>query len=852
MFRLTLKNLFARKLRALSTATAVLLGVAFIVGSLGLGNIINKTFDSVFDGVYEGVDVVVRGEEKTIELYEGFTERQSLDTAVVQRIEALPEVKRVERNYVVSARLVGSDGKVVGGGAGPPALGRNWTDEMNPFKISEGRVPQSDDEFVADAGTVDMANAKVGQTYTILTDKAPIQAKLVGVVKFGDLESAGGESDLLFTTARAISLNQDGDKPAEVTIAAKDADASDAVLRDKVRTAAANPALLIETAAKVAEDDSSELKKNLSFISMIPLIFGIISVVVAAFIINNTFAILLAQRTREMALLRAVGARRRQVLASVVFESFIIGLISSVLGIILGLFVAKGLAALLNKFVADFPSTGLPLTVQMVVVGLLVGVLVTMLAAFLPAWRASRVPPLAALRDVAVDKTSSSIVRAIFGLLALVLAVVTSVMAFNVEERQIVWVGLGSLFAVLAAYILGPFYARWLGSALGWLPAVIRGVPGSLARKNSVRNPRRAASTASALLIGVTLVTATFVFVSSFEAFIKKTVDRTVSGDFVLMQMTGEGTFDGAIAEQLKGKSELKSVVGFGALAVQLKLPNGSTANYPYATAVAPADAERLMDIKMTSGKFTDINGNAFGVTKKVAEDKGLKLGDSIQVLDNSGRSVAMKLGAIYDGTELLGPITLNKEFAKTAFGVDRDNMVLVAKKDDVSVPTATAAIESVTDPYVEVQVQDKAQLRKAITSQVNIFLNVILGLLSLAIIIALFGIANTLALAVFERKHEIGLLRAVGMSRSQTRSMIRWEAIVISLIGTVVGLLLGVLIGLMLVRSLKDEGFTELSVPYMSLLWVTIGAMVAGFIAAVLPARRAGRTDVLQAIASD
>ena len=845
MFRLTIKNLLSRKLRLVTTATAVLLGVAFVVGSLGLAATLNKVFDDVFDGVYAKTDVSVLGAENKVF---GFDtgDRQPIPYDTLAEVQAVDGVSFASGSVSFNAQVVDVNGKPVGGN-GPPAVGQSWSsDEVNPFTLSEGRAPTGSGEIVADLATVNKADLKLGQEVTIITPTAPIKATLVGVAKFGDLESAGGSNRIFFSADRAREIAGAEAGYNEIFAVANNG-VTPEQLRDRVSQALPSD-LLVQTGRQAAEEQAATLKQVLSFISFIPLIFGIISLLVSAFIINNTFSILLAQRSSEMALLRAIGARRRQVLTSVVLEAVLIGVISSVLGILIGSGVAYGLMKLLKAFVADFPSTGLVIDTHMIIVGFAAGIGITLLAALLPAIRSSRIPPLAALREVSVDRSAASKKRIILGFILLIVGIAVLVAGLFIEEDKIKIVGGGAAVILLAVYALGPVYAKPFSAVLGWPAAKLRGIPGLLARDNSMRSPQRTASTASALLIGVTLVTFCVVFSASLRATTDKLISDSIAGDFVISNTSAfsGGTINGDVVTRLSELPGLSAVAAIGTTPAKI----GAFEN-PAVTTLNPDTVEKLIPVTFVSGSFEKITVNSIAVSQSEAERNGWSEGENVDVQFASGNPVPVTIGAIYEDSTFLGGASLNEETVAEAGQPPALAFIFAALADGADSDQTRQSIEAITDPLINLQVQDQTQFKDSFQAQINQVLSLVLALLALAIVIALFGIANTLALSVFERTREIGLLRAIGMTRRQTRAMIRWESITLSLLGTFMGLVLGTAFSSALITALKDEGIDVLSIPWDQLAIIAVVAVCAGFLTALLPARRAAKLDVLKAIST-
>ncbi len=849
MLRTAIKTMLARKLRLLTTSLAVLLGVAFTAGTLVLTDTIGKTFDQLFADVYVSTDAVVRG-KTAVESSQFGDQRPRVESGALDELRKVDGVAEAQGYVEGYAQLVGKDDKVIGNpGQGPPTFGSSWIDSgvLNPFNLAEGRPPAADNEVVLDKGAADQANVGVGDRVKVLTQREPVEVDVVGIAKFGDADSPGGATFAMFTVSRAQALVGEEGKFDQMLFAAKDG-VSQAELRDRLAAEVPDGAEAL-TGAEITEETQSAIKEQLSFFNIFLLIFAGIAVFVGAFIIYNTFSIIVAQRSREMALLRAIGASRRQVLGAVLFESLVVGLIAGIAGLVAGIGVAAGLKALLAGFGIDIPAGGIVVTGQTVVVSLLIGTVVSLVSAVFPARKAAKVPPIAAMRDFALDTSHRSRARSAVGI------VVTGIGAaalanglFRGGDRAAYSVGFGAAIVFVGVTILGPVFAGPLSRVIGAPLPRLRGVSGNLARENAMRNPKRTAATAAALMIGVGIVSWITIVASSVKESVNQSVDKTVSSDFIVATRNfGFGGLSPVFAQQLRTLPEIGAVSSFRIAPVELD------SKQDFLLATNPDSIDQLFDIGVIEGSLADLQKGTIAVHDEKAKDKGWKIGDAVSVKFVSTGEQQLRVAAIYTNNDALqgsttfvGVDTLEANVANTF-----DSYVFVALKDGVSAEAGRAALTKAVQPYPTAEVQDQTQYKASVSNEIDTFLNLVFVLLALAVIIALMGIANTLALSVFERTRELGLLRAVGMTRAQLRSTVRYESVIIALIGTLLGLVIGVFFGWAVVEALADEGFNTLTIPVGQLAVITVIAALAGVIAAILPARRAAKLDVLKAIAT-
>ena len=839
MRRIALRGLLAHKGRLVATFLAVALGVAFIGGVLTLTDTMNRSFDDLFADVYRGTDAVVRS-DRTMTQYDEKA-RAKLEASTLEQVRSVPSVEVAEGGVEGSARIIDRDGEPIGSSMfGPPTLGGNWSDDpdLNPFQVREGRGPRSAGEIVIDAATAKSTGFEVGDRVKVQTNAGVGEYELVGIAGFGKVDSPAGASYVFFTTAEAQQLLSEPDRFDAVSVVARDGVSQAQVASDIRRALRADHVDDVEvlTGQQVTEESQSDLRGELSFVTNFFLVFAVVAVVVGSFVIYNSFSIIVAQRTREMALLRAIGASRRQVRRAVVVEAVAVGLMGSAIGFVLGLGIATGLKGLLDV------DAGLAVLPTAVATAVGCGLVVTVLSALVPARRASKVPPVAAMRHVAVDRSGRSRVRFATGLAVGGLGVASVVAGATGGELQ--RVGLGLIGTLVGLLLAGPGVARPVSNALGWPVARLRGITGQLARANAGRNPRRSASTAQALMIGMGIVAFFMVVNTSIRASIDKTLDEDFAGDFIIDSggLSGIG-LPHELAVKLGELPEVASATPMRYDAAELK---GRSQNLTATTSTAFG----VFGLDVVQGSDALDLGEVV-VLKETATKRHLQVGDTVTLDFLDSGPTRLRVAGIYDGPEAsqLGSFILGIDELARHVENDSDYQIMITLADGTAPAEAKPVLDAVTKPYLSADVQTVDDYSKSIGDQLDVILNLVLGLTVLAIVIAMLGITNTVALSVLERTRELGLLRAVGMSRSQVRAAIRWESVIIALLGTSLGLAFGVLGGWGLVASLKDDGFEVFRVPFGTLTGMTALAAGLGTLAALLPAWRASRLNVLDAI---
>jgi putative ABC transport system permease protein len=847
MLRASWKSLLARKLRLLMSAFAIVLGVAFVAGSLVFTDTLGRAFTNI---LAESVgDVVVR---PTGAVSDGNTlSAKTLPASLVTELAKTEGAARADGNVTsLGVFVIDRSGKVIGG-QGAPGIAAGYRSGpaahgLDGLTISSGRPPAKAGEITLDPQTAKKAGYKVGDIVPLVTSgsQPSMKATMVGVGEFAG-GSMAGASLTLFDTRTAQQLFQGGkDVYSDIWVTAGTG-VSQAELRDRVQaTLPAGVEAL--TGDKAADEAATEINKALSFISTFLLIFAGISLVVGSFLIVNTFSILVAQRSRELALFRALGASRRQVSRSVLFEALVMGFVGSTVGLGLGFALALGIKALFAMIGLDLSGSPLVFEPRTAVAAYLVGMLVTAFAAYLPGRRASRISPIEALRDDVAMPESSIRRRTIVGAAMTALgAAAMGVGLFTDVSNAISYIGGGILFVVLGVALASPVIGRPVVAIVGLFYRRMFGTVGRLAEQNAARNPRRTAATASALMVGLTLVSMMAVFGQSAKASIDKTIGESISADYVVSNAVGV-PFSPTIVDQVAKVPGVDAVARFRYAAAKM---NGESTQIG---GIEPAAFAKAMDVTMDSGKIGDLTGASLLVERNRAKDLGLKVGDSVK-MSIAGKEAGYRVAGIFKALPNIYSEYLTSLDAISAAGlVPADNVAYVVRSPGAESAQVRAGIDSVIADLPTITLKDQAEFAAEQRAPIDQVLMLIYALLGLAVVIAVLGIINTLALSVIERTREVGLLRAVGLSRRQLRTMVRLESTVISLLGAVLGVSLGLVFGIALQRSQADSGIEVLSIPGGQLaIFVALAALV-GVLAAVWPARRAAKLDVLRAVTTE
>ncbi|NLU83930.1 FtsX-like permease family protein [Rhodococcus sp. HNM0569] len=832
MRKVSLRNLAAHKVRLALTVLSVVLGTAFVSGSFVFTDTLQKTFDSIFATAAQGVDVRVSPADDS---------SRGVPVADIDTVSAISGVRAVAPSVSGQIVLLDEGGSAVQTG-GAPSMGESYlppgqaVDPPDPY--TQGSPPAEPGQVGINTGAAERAGLGVGdRTRVLVPSHGIVDVTVTGVYDPGT--ETGGYIGVTFTDAQARELFTDGAHVAYLDVAGDGVAAQE--LRDRI--ASALPDTKVQTGDEVREETKQEVSQALEFVNYFLLAFGAIALLVGTFIIYNTFAMIVAQRLRELALLRAVGASRGQVGRSVVLEALVVGVLGSIVGIAAGIGLAYGLRSLLNSFDVGLPSGPLQITPRTFVVALLVGVLVTVVSAYAPARRASRVPPVAAMRAEFSSSGESLRGRTVVGSVLGVAGIVALVVgAQGTGKPAAAPVGAGAFALVVAVLLVAPALSRPVVGALGAVATRPFGAVGKMARTNAVRNPRRTAATAFALTLGLMLVSVIGVFGSSAKASVDSLVDVGLRADYVLTGPNAIGVPRGA-ADAARGVAGVDQAVAMHPVSVDVEgeSQNGISLDGP---------VSGVLDPKLVSGS-DQLPDDGVLVSQTLAGEHSWQVGSPVPMTGADGTQAQGTVTGVFEDSQLLGGLITSDALYRTLMPAATipDIAVLVQAQPGADLDTMRGDLERATERFVVVQVQDREQFKGTQAQQIDTLLAILYGLLALAVVIAILGIVNTLALSVVERRREIGMLRAVGMQRAQVRRAIYLESMLIAVFGAVVGVVLGVAFGWAFVSALRDEGLESFVVPWGQVIGMLIGSAVVGVLAALWPAVRAARTKPLEAV---
>jgi putative ABC transport system permease protein len=839
------RSLLGRKVRLLMSTFAIVLGVAFVAGTLIFTDTLNKSFTAIFDSSVGDVVVRPQGAAENGDTQTTLT----LPASVVSTLRTVPGAARADGNVVTFGLFViGSNNRVVGG-QGAPGLGFNNSDApaahgVKGLQIVRGRAPVGQDEVAIDAATVRRADLVVGGKVRLVSagKRALLQPRLVGIADFPEGGSLNGATASIFDTGTAQQLFLDGkDAFTDAWVTARPG-VSQEDLRAQVARVLPRGYEAV-TGDKAAEQSASDLLDAISFLTIFLLVFAAIALVVGSFLIVNTFSMLVAQRSRELALLRALGASRRQVTRSVLFEALVVGLVGSGIGLALGVLLAIGIRSLFATLGLDLSGTGLVFAARTPLAAFAVGVVVTVVAAYLPARRSSRIPPIAALRDDVAMPESALRWRLLVGTAMGVVGVAAGAVGLFVEvPKQGYWVGAGALLAMLGMAAASPVTSKpFLRLAAAFYRRAFGSV-GVLAGQNSLRNPRRTAATASALMIGLTLVTTMSIAGTSAKASVDQTIARTFVGDIVISNAVGQG-FSPSIATIAAKEQGVQSVTRLRFAPSQLK------GKRTFLAGADPRTLSSVLRLQLSGGSLGDFTGNTLLVSQKEADAKGYKLGQELTFRFPKGPT-RLRIVGIHDAEFASYLTTLD---ALTAGGFAPEDSSLLIKLDPGADAAAVkSALEADTADLPIITVKNQQEYAAERRAPIDRLVLIIYALLGLALVIAVLGVVNTLGLSIIERTREVGLLRAIGIDRRQMRRMVSLEAVAIAVLGALMGIAMGLVFGIALMASLRDEGLEVTRIPWLSLGVYLLASVAIGLLAALIPARRAARLDVLRAIGTE
>ena len=839
MRRVALKGMLGRKLRTILTMVAIVIGVSMISGTFILTDTIDRAFTTVFDASYAETDAVVSGKKLVDWSASG---NATVPASLLPKVQSLPGVQEAagaildlsgESN---TARLLDDEGKAIGT-SGSPSFGFGLdgaAERFNPFRLVEGAWAVGPNEVVIDSETASDHDLVPGDTIRVAGDGPARTFEIVGTARFGDLKSLGGATFAIFTvpTAREV-LNKEGFDT--IAVAARDGVPPEQLVSELQRIVPANAQ--VKTGTEQAKADQADTNTAIMFIKAILLAFGGVALFVGAFVIFNTLSITVAQRTREFATIRSLGGSRRQVLRSVLLESFVMGLSASLVGLVAGFGLARGLSALMSAAGISLPEAPLVFATRTVIVALGVGVLITVLAGILPAVRATRIPPIAAVREGSLPQGSgrrSQIVGMILCGLGVALVGIATVGAGSV-----LMIGVGALLLFVGVAAIAPRLVPGLVAVVGKPSSMFGGVAGRLAKRNATRSPARTASAAAALMIGLTLVTLFAVVAAGLRGSDRQAVEQQLNADFVVQASDGDsGAFTTAAGTALAQSGNVVSSARFdrGLVGKSEVTVNGVDDNIT-----------KVVHFAWKNGSdetLADLGRNGAVLQRSFASDRHLGVGDPFILQTASGKPLRLRVAGIYDPPkldQLLDGIVIAQSTFDRAFPRPQDRYVFVNGAD-------ASELEAIVAGYPGTKVFDRETFIEERSAFVGQFLNMVYVLLALSVVVSLFGMINTLVLSVFERTREIGMMRAIGMTRHQARSMVRNESIITALIGAAIGLPLGLGLAAVVTHLLSDYGVTY-QVPVGAIAAFVVVAVIAGLVAALLPARRASRLNVLEAL---
>jgi putative ABC transport system permease protein len=850
MTRFALKGLLGRKLRTALTAIAIVLGVAMISGTYVLTDSIDQAFDSIFSDVRAGSDAVVSG-KAAFDLSDGSgSDAPTLDQALLERVRAVPEVELAEGGVdSESTILIGKDGKAIVGNA--PSIGfsiAQGDSPFNPLHLVRGTWP-GPNEIVIDEATADKENFALGDRIRVQAE-GPVQSFTIsGVVRFGESLSTIGDATLAgFDLPTAQRLYGKVGRLDEIAVSSAPNVSPDellAALREVLP-----PTAQVRTGTAQATEEAAETNEFITFLQGFLLAFAGIALFVGSFVIANSLSITIAQRTREFATVRTIGASRRQVLVSILLEALVVGTLASVTGLFLGLALARGLFSLFDAVGFTLPNTGLVFEPRTIIVALLVGVLVTVIASLRPAVRATRVPPLAAVREGATlppsrfarFRTAGSLVLTALGFAAL------SYGLFGPDlgtTQLLVWMGVGALLIFFGVALLSERLVRPLATGLGWPATRFGGVSADLARDNSRRNPQRTASTASALMIGLALVTLVAVLAAGITSTFRDAVDSLWgAGDYALTAQNNFSPIPVAAAEAAAEAPGVEAVTS-------VRTGDAEAFGDPFFATAVDRNAGRFFTLEWVQGSqsvLSALGANGAFVDDSYAEEHDLRVGSKIELTFANGEKQRFDVRGIFEppaGGSPFGRVTISAATWDRYHEQPRNLYSFLLLQGGQSEQNL-AALERALSDFPNAKVSTREGFIDNQISALNSILNILYVLLALSVIVSLFGIVNTLVLTVFERTRELGMLRAIGMSRRQVRRMIRYESVIISLIGGALGIVLGIVLGALLVARID---FIDFALPVTQIVVFAVAAIVVGLIAAIFPARRAARLNVLEAL---
>jgi putative ABC transport system permease protein len=844
--------MLGRKLRTVLTAFAIVLGVSMISGTYVLTDTITASFTKIVDGSYENADAVISGKVAFKNNESNTATTPAFPDTVLAKVKGLPDVVAAAGTVGDEAKLIDRNGKVIsakGGSSIAASVDPKNDARFNPLKLTSGNWPVGNGQIAIDRRTSEKKHFAVGDTISVAADQGVRAFEITGIATFSSSSSIGASTIAIFDVPTAQDLFAKDGKFDEIQVAAKPG-VTPEKLAAEIRPLLPETAK-VKTAKAQTQEAVDDVNEGVGIFQKVLLAFGFIALFVGAFVIANTLSITIAQRMREFATLRTIGGSRRQVLRSVMLEALVVGIMASLIGLFFGLAIAKGLNALFSALGVEFPSGETVFATRTIVVSLVVGVVVTLLASLRPAIKATRVPPIAAVREGASLPASRlsrwgpvmSIVTLALGILLLVYGIFGGGLTIATRLSAL---GFGTLILFIGVAMNAKRAVRPLAAVLGWPGTQLGGTAGTLARENAMRNPSRTASTASALMIGLALITFVAILGAGLRTSFGDAVDKLFVADYALTAENGFDPFTKEADDAVAGTPGVTAVSGLRGGDARVFGKNIQV------TAVPPNTAQTIRIDWLQGGTSVParLGDDGAFVDKDYAKDHHLKIGSPIAAKTPTGQVLHLRLKGIFDppkGGSPFGDVTMSAATFDANYVKPRNLMTLINIKGGVN-DANTARLALSLHSFPDAKVVTASQFKKNQEADINLTLNLLYGLLGLSVIISLFGVVNTLVLSVFERTRELGMLRAIGMTRSQVRQMIRHESIVTALIGAALGIAVGVFLAILTTQALSDEGIV-LAIPWMTIGIFVVATIVAGMLAAILPARRASRLNILEAL---
>ncbi|MCE9622555.1 MAG: FtsX-like permease family protein [Actinomycetia bacterium] len=844
MFKLSLKNIWSRKGRMVLTALAVIAGTAFLSGVFVFTDTINGSFTRMFADAFKGTDAYVRS-SNVIEGDFGEETRDRMSIDVVAEVADVPGV--VEANgYVGGSATVAFEGKVLGQD-GPPKFGASWTNsEGSPWTLYAGQAPTGPDEVVLDRASSKAAGVEVGDVVSITSLGQPRDFTVVGIALFAGNDSSGGASWALFDLPVAQEMVIGDLTKIDAVFVRSDASVSDQQLADNIQTAIGDPEIEVLTGAEITKENQTAVETALGFITIFLSVFALLSLFVGSFIIYNVFSISAAQRQSENALLRAIGASRNQITRSVFTEALVVGVGGSLLGCVGGVGLATVILGVLSAVGFGPGDTELVIGASGFVITLIVGTIVTLICAVAPALRSGRVPPLAAMRDVAIDRAAVSTTRKWLGAASVVAAI--ALVTLGLTGGNANWLGAGVIAMFVSLIALGPFVAAPIARAAEPVLGRLRGPSGTMSGRNAARNPKRTALTAGALAVGLSLLIGVATLGASAKASTREIIGEAFQSDYVVSPKQGNAQIGipPTIAAEIKAAGVGDAL---GLAATKLFVKEDGEFKDKGVLAVSAPDAQAVLELTFLDGSFEDLDATGILYSADKAKRDGLSVGDPVEIKLLDGTEATLTVQGVFDD-DIFGNLIVERSLFDGQSVPLFDLSVFVRSADGVT-SSGTEALQAIVDRYPTAKLQTRDEYINEQSKQIDGFLNFIYALLGMSIFIAVIGVVITLWLAVYERRRELGLLRAVGMTKRQVRRSVLWESMITGVVGVVLGTVLGVALGWVIVKAFEDEGLGVFELPIPTILIAMVLSLIFAALAALIPARKASNADMLTAIAT-